>query len=986
MALPIWTVRRRACRAVAVVFSILGGLVAAPVAQTPAPRLAFPMEVIADHGGLGVEVRAVPERLAELAPLERVVLTGVPLVSGEVELQRYHWTVATDGRLSIDGAVVSTGDLDAGLDLGFWSGRVDGDVDSEVLLVFSRYGSRGWLRTTEGTVHLLAEPGPGRDWTAGRGRLIREGDLLALGAQPALGCASGALGPQPSRPAPAPRADGSFALPVIAPVLQCNLALESDTQYYDLFGDTTAALAYALTRMGAVSLRYQEQLGVVLVVTYVGLHTLTDPWTTQDVIDSTFESFDLLQDFQSEWSGGLAPVTADSYQFLSGANLGGGVAWLGVLCQPDWSFSVCGNLGGDTPLPIGVGFLNWDFIVTAHELGHVFGAIHTHEYCPPLDQCAPAGYFGLCQAAEVCDAAGTIMSYCHLCGAGMVNHTTYFHTVSAADMRAFAEGSCLLPTSTPGGAVEIATLSTAGVQSDNFTSYPMTSSDGRFVTFQSFADNLVPGDTNAANDIFVRDRVNGTTVRASVASTGEQGNDASYSPAPISTDGRYVAFMSAASNLVPGDTNDDLDVFVRDLVAGTTTLVSVSSTGTKGDKESEWPHLSDDGRYVAFDSWATNLVPGDTNAMSDVFVHDQLTGVTERVDVDSSGAQSNGWTVGNFLSADGRWVVFESLATNFAPGDTNATYDIYIHDRTTGATSRVSLSSSGSDPNSGCMSAQVSADGRWVVFESTATNLVAGDTNVANDIFLRDRLAGLTTLVSVDSAGAQGNNISFTSRLSADGRYVAFDSWASNLVSLDTNFDTDCFLHDRFTGVTSCICVGLGGTPAGGYFSWLSADGRYAAFGSNSPGIVLGDLNGKNDVFVRELAGPAPAPKSWLKLGVPLGNAAGDVPILQGSGALTAHSPVNFQLTGAAANRPGAFILSLQSDLSAFKGWALWPVPPLLWIPVVSDAAGEVSLHALWPAGVPSGVDVYSQCAFSDPTAMGGQGVTVSDCVWLITP
>ena len=222
------------------------------------------------------------------------------------------------------------------------------------------------------------------------------------------------------------------------------MIVETDYPYFQVFNDVGAAQTYLVSLLGAVSARYREQVGVILTFPYLGLHSNSnDGWDSESQ-----GSYDQLLEFQDKWGESFqnaAPAHGDLYHFISGANLGGGIAWLPALCNQDYGFAVSGNIGGNTPFPIAVGPLNWDFIVVAHETGHNFNAPHTHDYCPPLDQCAPAGYFGACQTQEVCTTEGTIMSYCHICGAGMLNETTYFHPQSVADMRALAEGGCLQP-------------------------------------------------------------------------------------------------------------------------------------------------------------------------------------------------------------------------------------------------------------------------------------------------------------------------------------------------------------------------------------------------------------------------------------------------------------------------------------------------------------------------------------------------------------
>src|SRR4051794_1659284 len=240
------------------------------------------------------------------------------------------------------------------------------------------------------------------------------------------------------------------------------------------------------------------------------------------------------------------------------------------------------------------------------------------------------------------------------------------------------------------GSTERVSVGPGGRQADGDSFFPSISADGRFVAFYSYATNLVPGDTNGQLDGFVRDRLKGTTERVSVGPGGRQGDGPSSLPS-ISGDGRFVTFRSGATNLVSGDTNGRTDVFVRDRLKGTTERVSVSSSGAQGDDDSDWASISSDGRFVAFMSAATNLVKGDTNracdeegtCSPDVFVRDRLKGTTERVSVSSSGKQTSSGSFSYFpsISGDGRFVAFGSDATNLVPGDTNREGDIFVRDR-----------------------------------------------------------------------------------------------------------------------------------------------------------------------------------------------------------------------------------------------------------------------------------------------------------------
>jgi Tol biopolymer transport system component len=382
------------------------------------------------------------------------------------------------------------------------------------------------------------------------------------------------------------------------------------------------------------------------------------------------------------------------------------------------------------------------------------------------------------------------------------------------------------------------------------------SDDGRYVVFASDATNLVLGDTNGSEDVFVRDRQNGTTIRVSVDSSGVQGNADSFNPT-ISADGRYVAFASLATNLVFGGTVLGPQIFVYDLETGTTELVSVDSNGVPGNGSSDNPAISADGRYVAFWSYASNLVPGDTNQYGDVFVRDRLSSTTERVSVDSSGVQGDGLSgFGEVaISADGRYVAFYSEADNLVPGDTNGCHDIFVHDRQTGITEIESTDPAGVPANGNSYSPSISADGHYVAFGSVATNLVAGGTSSLPNIFVRDRTTGVVEAVSVSSSGELANDNSGGPAISADGRYVVFSSAATNLVAQDTNGSLDEFLRDRELGTTERVSVASDGSQGDGdSFSdgaCISGDGRYVVFVSKSTNLVPADTNGFADVFVR---------------------------------------------------------------------------------------------------------------------------------------
>ncbi len=409
------------------------------------------------------------------------------------------------------------------------------------------------------------------------------------------------------------------------------------------------------------------------------------------------------------------------------------------------------------------------------------------------------------------------------------------------------------------GETQRVSVASDGIQANNSSfTFPAISANGRYVAFQSNASNLVAGDTNGVADVFVRDLVTGETTRVSVATDGSQGNGPSGDRLSISADGRYVAFSSVASNLVTGDTNLASDIFVHDRLTGETTRISTATDGSQGNSSSTFASISGDGRYVAFESDATNLVPGDTNLSTDIFVHDRLTGETTRVSVATNGTQANSFSDEPAISADGRYVVYGSYASNLVPGDTNGVTDVFVYDRTSGTTRRVSVASDGTQGNGFSPFATISGDGRYIAFGSEATNLVPGDTNNAVDNFIFDQVTGQTTRISVASDGTQANSDSGGRSISADGNYVAFWSAASNLVAGDTNNAPDIFLYNRITGETTRVSVASDGTQGdsssggSGNSIGLSADGRYVVFSSSATNLVPGDTNGFRDIFVRD--------------------------------------------------------------------------------------------------------------------------------------
>jgi len=449
-------------------------------------------------------------------------------------------------------------------------------------------------------------------------------------------------------------------------------------------------------------------------------------------------------------------------------------------------------------------------------------------------------------------------------------------------------------------------LDSSGAQGNSFSLAVAISVDGRHVVFHSDATNFLPNDANgSAYDVFVRDLPTGTTELVSQNSSGVQADSDSFLGS-ISADGRFVVFESDASNLVVPPTNPLEDVYLRDRQSGTTELVCVNTSGNPGNGRSRFPSISADGRYVAFESGCSDLVATDVNgAATDVFVRDLALGITELVSQSSSGTQGNHFSGRAAISADGRYVAFHSGANNLVPGDANANTDVFVRDRLAGTTQLVSRSTSGAQGDGESVvgfpfyleHGSISSDGRYVAFWSAATNFVAGDTNgPLFDVFVRDLVLGTTELVSQNSSGVQGNGESIDASISADGRYVAFQSLSTNLVPADANGNTsDVFVRDRRSGATELVSQSSSGVQGNGgsVYGLISADGRFVAFASGSSNLDPGDVNGFTDVFLRDRGIPSvPATFCTAKT-----NSLGCVPAIGSYGTPSASAGSGFYLT-----------------------------------------------------------------------------------------
>jgi hypothetical protein len=398
-------------------------------------------------------------------------------------------------------------------------------------------------------------------------------------------------------------------------------------------------------------------------------------------------------------------------------------------------------------------------------------------------------------------------------------------------------------------------LSTANVQGNANSVRSAMSNNGRLVAFESTATNLISNDTNATQDIFLRNRKSGNTSRISRRSNGAEANGSSSSPF-ISDSGRFVAFVSSASNLIGLDGNGTSDVFVHDRKTKKTQRVSTRSNGAEANGGSLAQGISADGRYVLFYSSATNLVSGDSNGVTDIFVKDRKTGKTTRVSRRSNGAQGNAGSLFSAISPNARYVAFMSDATNLVPNDSNGVGDIFVHDRKSKKTVRASVASNGTQSNSSSYWPSMANNGT-VAFPSLASNLVNNDSNALWDVFIRNIKSKQTRRVSVSGAAAQSNGHSGISfgppQISANGKRIAFESSGTNLVAGDTNLLGDVFMHNRDNQTTRRVSVRFDGTQGNGtaLISDITSSGRFVSFLSNATNLVGGDSNGVYDAFVR---------------------------------------------------------------------------------------------------------------------------------------
>ncbi len=450
------------------------------------------------------------------------------------------------------------------------------------------------------------------------------------------------------------------------------------------------------------------------------------------------------------------------------------------------------------------------------------------------------------------------------------------------------------------------TVDSNGAQANGYSDFGALARGGNFVVFNSAANNLVPGDTNNKSDVFVHDLSTGVTTRESVDSNGVLGNSWSASTnVGISADGRFVVFGSLSTELVPGDVNGQDDIFLRDRLLGTTTLSSLGSAGQQGAWESVDPSVSNDGRYVSFTSRSPNFVSPDTNGTNrDIFVRDLVAGTTVLASIGPQGSQSSFGAFDSVISGDGRFVAFRSESPNMVP--VGAYYkQIFVRDLVLGTTAIESISTAGVPANAASSGAFLSTDGRYMTFFSAATNLVLSGLPGG---FLRDRVTGTTELVTKGYGGVDTNIACGIDSVSDDGRFILFSGYATNVLP-HYGYPTpgvQGWIRDTVGGDNVPVAMEwLNSQPVGALMTGMSADGQVAMFRAGANNVVPNDTNGAADFFV--LTAPFEGSTYFCSSKV---NSLGCAPLIIGYGHSSVNQTFGFQITASSVfnRRPGILL------------------------------------------------------------------------------
>jgi len=463
-----------------------------------------------------------------------------------------------------------------------------------------------------------------------------------------------------------------------------------------------------------------------------------------------------------------------------------------------------------------------------------------------------------------------------------------------------------------GAIIELVSIATGGAQGTSFSVSSDISDDGNLIVFQSRASNLVAGDSNLRTDIFVRNKSSGTTTMVSTSAAGVYANSPSGT-ASISGDGSRVAFVSSDPNLIPIDTTpNQSDTYLKNLGTGAISAVSVSSGGVQGNFNNGVASLSANGNIVVFASGATNLVPSDSNGVTDVFLRNVSDGITRRISLPSDGnsdalSSVSGTCCSRQLTGDGRFAVYVSNASNLVPADTNGVADIFVYDRLQGTTRRVSVSSAGVQANAASGSPTIARDGRYIAFRSPATNLLASPgTNGLSHVFVHDLQTAQTSLVSLTSTGTQPIQGSGVPTISANGRYVAFSN-IDDLVGATALGYSQVYLRDTVSGITTLESRRNTGVPGENNSDApsISADGLYLAFASRDNTMVLGDSNLKWDIFIRDRQTGLNTLACINGVPLPQGNMDSRYPSISDSGQLVAFETTATNINGVLGDSNG---------------------------------------------------------------------------------
>lgn len=528
-------------------------------------------------------------------------------------------------------------------------------------------------------------------------------------------------------------------------------------------------------------------------------------------------------------------------------------------------------------------------------------------------------------------------------------------------------------------------LTNAGGQTDDDSFICSVSADGRYVAFDSAASNLGAPVLFGTNNVFVRDRQTATTHWLNQPTVlGQPGIGDTLGP-NMTPDGRFVVFQSKAHNafLIGKSVSTEFACFRLDRQTGIVELAQGQPAATQHPYWTSLPTCSDDGRYVAYvGSWDNSPAPAGVVPGIQIYVFDMVTKTTQLVSKNAAGIAGTSMSTLPWISGDGRYVAFNSVSTNLVPNDTNNAEDIFRFDRLTGVIERVSVSDGEAQGNGRSFSealGYISSDGNFVAFTSFANNLVAGDTNGFRDVFVRDIAAGTTRRVSVSSTGVQGNQVSRLGSLSKGGRYVSYTSLATTFFAGDVNGSNDAFRHDLKTGLTQALSKPQVGAANGSSdFPMTSLDGRFVAFPSFASNLVPGDSNGAYDVFLFR--------DCWVTLetiGVGTPGNGGIAPVLSGTSGSCDRSGWSIAITNADGPSVGLlFVGTSEFDQSPVLGGHFYVdlSGPVLALPIAlpghGAGTGALAFDVLTDVTVFAGVTLVMQAAIADPAGAGGGTLT----------